>query len=206
MPSRLKWLLAANYMDLPEHVQEEVYYAYYEMVYGTVYYMVKDHQATEDIIQEAFLMVVNKKPAFDNEVSMRAWLKTVSRNMAITYIRKNKKHYQNIDQDQMLHEVAATSWKDDSVEGSVETKLMEEAIYTYLRHLKPEYRMLIEYRWKLGLSYKEIGERMGLCENIVRQRLFRTREGIKKMLYLEWEDRNPAQPPSSLNDTEESGT
>ncbi|MMZ67846.1 RNA polymerase sigma factor [compost metagenome] len=64
--------------------------------------------------------------------------------------------------------------------------MMEEAILAYLNGLKPEYRQLIELRWKQGLSYKEIGERMKLCENIVRQRLFRTREGIKKMLYREW--------------------
>lgn len=206
MPNRLKWLLAANYLDLADHVQEKVYYAYYELVYGTIYYIVKDHQATEDIIQEAFLMVVNKKPSFDNESSMRAWLKTVSRNMAITYLRKNKKHVQHIDPDCALSEIASSSWKEDSVEGSVETKLMEEAISAYLRHLKPEYRMLIEYRWKLGLSYREIGEKLGICENIVRQRLFRTREGIKKMLLREWEGQHPEPPAARLKESDAPGT
>ncbi|MDU4698554.1 MULTISPECIES: RNA polymerase sigma factor [Paenibacillus] len=191
MASRLRCLLAANYLDLPDPVQEEVYYAYLDLVYGTVFYMVKDHQATEDIIQEAFLMVVLKKPAFDNENSLRAWLKTVTRNMAITYLRKNRKHDCTVDSDSAMQEIAATAWHKDSVEGCVETKLLEEAICSYLHHIKPEYRMLFEYRWKQGLSYKEIAERMGVCENLVRQRLYRTREGIKKMLHSEWDEQKP---------------
>ncbi|GIP50604.1 MULTISPECIES: RNA polymerase sigma factor [Paenibacillus] len=191
MSSQLQCLLTANYLELPEHVQEEVYYAYFDLVYGTVYYRVKDHQATEDIIQEAFLMVVLKKPTFDNEISLRAWLRTVSRNMAITYLRKNRKHDNTVDTDCALQEIAATAWPEDSVEGCVETKLLEEAISSYLHHIKPEYRMLLEYRWKQGLSYKEIADRMGLCENLVRQRLFRTREGIRKMLNTEWEEQKP---------------
>ncbi|MNN83992.1 RNA polymerase sigma factor [compost metagenome] len=63
---------------------------------------------------------------------------------------------------------------------------MEEAIMNHLYTLKPEYKTMVEYRWKLGMSYKEIAEELDLCENIVRQRLFRTREGIKKMLFKEW--------------------
>jgi RNA polymerase sigma-70 factor, ECF subfamily len=191
MAGRLQCLLTSNFLELPEDAQEEVYYAYLDLVYGTVYYMVKDHQATEDIIQEAFLMVALKKPAFDNENSLRAWLKTVSRNMAITYLRKNRKHDCTVDSDSAMQEIAATGWLADSVEGCVETKLLEETISSYLHHIKPEYRMLLEYRWKQGLSYKEIAERMGLCENLVRQRLYRTREGIKKMLHKEWEDQKP---------------
>ncbi|WP_068785675.1 RNA polymerase sigma factor [Paenibacillus phocaensis] len=191
MVSQLQYLLTANYLELPERVQEEIYYAYFDLVYGTVYYMVKDHQATEDIIQEAFLMVVLKKPDFDNENSLRAWLRTVSRNMAITYLRKNRKYDCTVDSDCALQEVAATAWPEDSVEGCVETKLLEEAISSYLHQIKPEYRMLLEYRWKQGLSYKEIADRMGLCENLVRQRLYRTREGIKKMLHAEWDEQKP---------------
>ncbi|WKL05297.1 hypothetical protein Q0F98_40030 [Paenibacillus amylolyticus] len=35
-----------------------------------------------------------------------------------------------------------------SVESMVETQMMEESIEYYLRQLKPEYRVLVELRWK----------------------------------------------------------
>ncbi|MGG3743221.1 RNA polymerase sigma factor [Paenibacillus chibensis] len=73
-----------------------------------------------------------------------------------------------------------------SVENTVETKLIEESIMDYLQQLKPEYSVLIEYRWKQGLSYKEISNMLDLSEDVVKQRLFRARESIKKMLFKEW--------------------
>ncbi|GIO83086.1 RNA polymerase subunit sigma-24 [Paenibacillus faecis] len=186
MPERLEWLLGADFQNLSDPIQEDVYYGFYDLVYGTIYYLVKDHQAAEDIIQEAFIKVVTKKPEFESVSGMKAWLKTVARNTTINYFRKNKKFRNHVDVESVYMDIEPINLQVPSVEQTVETKMMEEAILAYLNGLKPEYRQLIELRWKQGLSYKEIGERMKLCENIVRQRLFRTREGIKKMLYREW--------------------
>lgn len=186
MPERLEWLLGAEFQNLSDPIQEDVYYGFYDLVYGTIYYLVKDHQAAEDIIQDAFLKVVTKKPEFESVSGMKAWLKTVARNTTINYFRKNKKFRNHVDVESVYMDIEPINLLVPSVEQTVETKMMEEAILAYLNGLKPEYRQLIELRWKQGLSYREIGERMKLCENIVRQRLFRTREGIKKMLYREW--------------------
>ncbi|WP_110932763.1 RNA polymerase sigma factor [Paenibacillus bouchesdurhonensis] len=188
MSERLKWLLVADFNDLAENVQEEIYYAFYDLVYGSVYYIVKDHQTTEDIIQEAFMKVVDHKPSFDGEAGMKSWLKVVTRNTAINFLRKSKKYRNHLDTDSVYIEIDPFINPSGSVEQMVETKLMEEAIVDYLQKLKPEYRLLVEYRWKLGLSYREIAERLNVSEDVVRQRLHRTREGIKKMLFKEWGD------------------
>ena len=73
-----------------------------------------------------------------------------------------------------------------SIENTVETKFMEESIVQYLRELKPEYRVLVEYRWRKGLSYREIADLLEVTEDAVKQRLYRARESIKKMLFKEW--------------------
>ncbi len=186
MPERLEWLLGADFHNLSDPIQEEVYYAFYDLVYGTINYLVKDHQTAEDIIQEAFIKVVTKKPQFENANGMKSWLKTVARNTTINYFRKNKKFRNHLDIERVYMDIDPIGPNVPSVEQTVEIKMMEEAILSHMSKLKPEYRLLMELRWKQGLSYKEIAEQLDLCENIVRQRLFRTREGIKKMLYREW--------------------
>lgn len=186
MPERLEWLLGADYHHLSETIQEDVYYAFYDLVYGAIFYLVKDHQAAEDIIQEAFIKVVTKKPEFESVSGMKSWMKTVARNTTINYFRKNKKFRNHLDVERVYMDIEPIGPMVPSVEQTVEIKMMEEAILSHLSKLKPEYRQLMEMRWKQGLSYKEIAEQLDLCENIVRQRLFRTREGIKKMLYREW--------------------
>ena len=64
--------------------------------------------------------------------------------------------------------------------------MMQESIEFYLEQLKPEYRVLIELRWKEGLSYREMAELLDTSEEIVKQRLFRARGSIKKQLHKEW--------------------
>ncbi|GGH22068.1 RNA polymerase sigma factor [Paenibacillus segetis] len=186
MPERLKWLLVANFHDLTDHVQEEVYYGYYDFVYGSIYYIVKDHQISEDIIQESFLKMIHKMPLFDKENVMKAWIKVVSRNTTINYLRKSKKFRNHSDYDSVYMDVDPFDANEPSVEKTIEIKMMEESIQSYLRKLKPEYQLLMEYRWKQGMSYREIAERLNICEDVVKQRLYRTREGIKKMLFREW--------------------
>ncbi|MBP1999870.1 RNA polymerase sigma-70 factor (ECF subfamily) [Paenibacillus shirakamiensis] len=188
MPEQLNRLLAANFYDLDEVHQEKVYYEFYDLVYGIILYIVKDHSAAEDIIQEAFLKVIKKKPVFDHELKMKAWLKVVSRNTAINYLRKNQRFRNHLDTDSVFINIETRNPLEVSVEQLVETKMLEEEIMMYLNRLKPEYKLLVEYRWRLGLTYREIADRLGTQEDIVRQRLYRARESVKKMLAKEWGD------------------
>ncbi|WP_054957863.1 RNA polymerase sigma factor [Paenibacillus dakarensis] len=186
MSDRLQLLLAAEFNDISEPLQEEVYYEFYDLVYGQIMYVIRDHAAVEDIIQESFIKVITSKPVFDNEGKLKAWLRVVSRNTTMNYLRKNKKYRNQIDVDRVFiseEEVVASS---TNVEHQVESKMMEESITYYVEQLKPEYRLLIEYRWKHGLTYKEIADLLGTKEEVVKQRLFRARESVKKMLYKEW--------------------
>ena len=47
--------------------------------------------------------------------------------------------------------------------------MLEESIEHYLDQLKPEYKLLIEYRWKHSLTYKEIAESLNTREEIVKR-------------------------------------
>ena len=186
MSNRLQLLLAADFNEISEPLQEEVYYEFYDLVYGQIMYVLRDHAAVEDIIQESFIKVITNKPVFDNENKLKAWLRVVSKNTTMNYLRKNKKYRNQIDVDRVFISEEEMVPSSTNVEHQVESKMMEESIANYLDQLKPEYRLLIEYRWKHGLTYKEIAELLDTREDIVKQRLFRARESVKKMLYREW--------------------
>lgn len=90
MANRLQLLLASDFHNLGSALQEEVYYEYYNMVHGLIVYIIKERAAAEDIIQEAFIKIIKNKPIFEDEVKLKAWLKVVTRNTAINYLRKIK--------------------------------------------------------------------------------------------------------------------
>ncbi|MEO2203312.1 sigma-70 family RNA polymerase sigma factor [Paenibacillus pabuli] len=186
MANRLQLLLASDFHNLSPTLQEEVYYEYYNMVHGLIVYIIKERAAAEDIIQEAFIKIIKNKPSFENEVKLKAWLKVVTRNTAINYLRKNKNNRNQLDTDSVFIDMETINQTAASVESTVETQMMQESIEFYLEQLKPEYRVLIELRWKEGLSYREMAELLETSEEIVKQRLFRARGSIKKQLHKEW--------------------
>lgn len=184
--NRLQLLLAADFADLSEPIQEEIYYEFYDLVYGQILYVVRDHAAVEDIIQESFIKVITSKPNFEMESKMRGWLRVVAKNSTMNYLRKNKKYRNQVDVDSVFINEEDVAVSSANVEHQVESNMLEESIEQYLDKLKPEYRLLIEYRWKHSLTYREIAELLNTREEIVKQRLFRARESVKKMLYREW--------------------
>lgn len=186
MANRLQLLLASDFHNLSPTLQEEVYYEYYNMVHGLIVYIIKERAAAEDIIQEAFIKIIKNKPSFENEVKLKAWLKVVTRNTAINYLRKNKNNRNQLNTDSVFIDMETINQTAASVESTVETQMMQESIEFYLEQLKPEYRVLIELRWKEGLSYREMAELLDTSEEIVKQRLFRARGSIKKQLHKEW--------------------
>ncbi|MCQ4085497.1 sigma-70 family RNA polymerase sigma factor [Saccharibacillus sp. JS10] len=168
-------------------MQELIYNEYYDLAYGAVYYIVRDHAAAEDVIQEAFLKLISRRPEFENESKFFAWLKVVTRNSAINDLRKNKRHRNHVEAESVLNYIEAKQDHATSTEKTVEVKMMEEAIQEHLQNMKPEYRAIILYRWKYGMSYKEIADSLGTSEDIIRQRLFRARENMRKVLRKDWE-------------------
>jgi RNA polymerase sigma-70 factor (ECF subfamily) len=186
MSNSLNLLVSTDFSQLNEIFQEKVYYEYYDYVYGMVYYIVKDHATTEDIIQDAFIQIIRKKPIFENEVKLKSWLKVVTRNSSINFLRKNKKYRNQVDIDSVYTYIDEGLQSPISVEHLVESKMMEDSIQALVNALKPEYRVLIEFRWKQGLSYKEISELLNISEEVIKQRLFRARESVKKKLHKEW--------------------
>ncbi|NGZ74628.1 RNA polymerase sigma factor [Saccharibacillus alkalitolerans] len=187
MAQHLQMLLTHDFDELDEVMQELIYNEYYDLAYGAVFYIVRDHAAAEDVIQEAFLKLIGKRPEFENESKFFAWLKVVTRNSAINDLRKNKRHRNHVEADSVLNHIEARQDTGASLEKTVEVRMMEEAILRHLEGMKPEYRSIIIYRWKYGMSYKEIADSLGTSEDIIRQRLFRARENMRKVLRKEWE-------------------
>ncbi|WP_245954940.1 RNA polymerase sigma factor [Paenibacillus flagellatus] len=180
-------LTSSNFSALDITIQRSVYREFYTLVYRVVIQMVKDHAATEDIIQEAFLKVIRNVPIVDNETQLKSWLKVVVRNTTYNYIRKNKKNCNQIDSDNVfLDNNIAYATDAEMIEDHIEMKMMADMIGRYLQDLKPEFRCLIEMRWKNCMSYKEIAEELHTSEDSIKYKLHRARNSIKKRFIKEW--------------------
>ena len=162
MENSIMLLLAADFYSLHPSVQKKAFVELYRQIYPFVLGILNDHADAEDIVQEVFLKAINKPPVVEDETHLRAWLKVVARNTALNFIKKNKinRNYSELDTVFINTEIFIS--EQESVERNVEVKMLEEEILFYLSKLKPDYRRLIELKWRKELSYKEIAEEMNL--------------------------------------------
>ncbi|MFD0589063.1 RNA polymerase sigma factor [Paenibacillus sp. GCM10027627] len=191
MQGKIILLSGADFYTLSPELQKEIYEEFYQLVYSPIIFMVKDHATTEDIIQISFLKIIRSNPRASTEAQLKAWIKVVVRNMVYNYFRKTKKSRNDVDSDSVyINESVEFSTESASLEQEVEIKLMTETISECLDELRPEYRALIELRWKKELSYREIATELETTEDRVKYKLYRAREAMKKIFTKRWGDSN----------------
>lgn len=126
-----------------------------QVLYYCVHF-VKDKEIAEDITQDIFLTVWEKKEDIRIEQSFSAFLYTIARNRIYDIFR-------SLSARSVLYEKLMEQAIDyvDDVEKSLEEKNIQELIAQALEQLSPRQREIFELSRNRGLSHKEIAEQLG---------------------------------------------
>ncbi len=70
-----------------------LYQRYFQPLYSTAFEILKDHAASEDVVHETFLILIDHIDNVDEQASMKTWnyLATIVRRLCIDSLRKQKK-------------------------------------------------------------------------------------------------------------------
>lgn len=171
---------------------KEIYEAYFPYLYSVILGIVKSRENAEDIASDFFIKLWTLAESYKPGNGHKGYLATIARNMAIDFIRKQKREVlmagfeENKDANQpqqagiavsdelpMGSEVAATGGQ--SPEGQVVAKLsMQEA----LSRLKPAEQEIINLKVMGELTFQEISDVLGQPMGTV---TWRYREAINKL-------------------------
>ncbi|WNR45702.1 RNA polymerase sigma factor [Paenibacillus roseipurpureus] len=184
----LREIFTSDFNTLDKSLQEQIYREFYLLVYPMIQFILRDHSAVEDIIQESFLRAVQKASLLTEIDKCEGWLKRLARNVTLNHLRKHRRNRDELETETVfsVKEAAPASDYAVSLDMEVEMKVMREAIIAYINQLSPSYRQIIAMKWIHNLSYKEMANELSVTEGVVRQRLFRARDVIKQKLLEEW--------------------
>jgi RNA polymerase sigma-70 factor (ECF subfamily) len=121
----------------------------------------------EDVVQDVFLKLLEKRPAFESEEHEAAWLVRVTVNMCRSRLRSPRRR-----QVPLLETYPA---RDERQHDVMETVMS----------LPPKYRSVIHLYYYEGYSTREIAEMTAQKDSTVREQLTRARRMLKK--YMEGE-------------------
>ncbi len=129
----------------------------------------------EDITIQTFSKAFDKINTYKEEYKFKTWLLTISKNIHIDLVRKQKKSIRNTSKDNEDHFFEIV---DDSPtpEDKIITEQNLAKLLRDIKKLKPHYQEVINLRYFQELSYKEISEELKEPINNVKVKLLRAKK------------------------------
>jgi len=162
-------------------------------LYNFALRQVRMAQAAEDIVQEAFVRVVQNALDFKHEARFTTWVYTITRNLCIDHLRKRalRKH-PSLDESRGEEGEGPTLGEQTadpraSVEREATGTELKERIARAVDTLPDEQREVFLMRELANLPFKEIAEITGVPENTVKSRMRYALERLQEAL-AEYED------------------
>jgi RNA polymerase sigma factor (sigma-70 family) len=160
---------------------EQLYSRYQRRISAYVFGMVKDHGRAEDITQEVFISALRRMRETDRAIAFKPWVYEIAKNACIDQFRRSQRSEEvsfdageglaGTDQGRL---VAA----EPSPDAAVDAKQQLDHLCGAFGGLSDSHHEILVLREFEGLSYREIGDRMGLSRPAVESTLFRARKRL----------------------------
>src|SRR5580693_2464300 len=165
---------------------EELFLPHLDAAYNLARWLVRGDQDAQDIVQEAYVRAFKGFAGFRGE-NPRAWLLTIVRNTAYTWIKRHSTEDKLIPFDEESHVIPV-----EEVPSEVSQEKRREQLEEALNRLPSDFReVLVLFEFE-GWSYKEMATALNVPLGTVMSRLSRARrrlhEAISEVQDLETED------------------
>jgi RNA polymerase sigma-70 factor (ECF subfamily) len=148
---------------------------FWNEVYGFQLKRTKNENDAEDITIQTFSKAFDKISTYKEEYKFKTWLITISKNIHIDLVRKQKKSIRNAskDDDNQYFDIVDDS---PTPEYKIITEQNLAKLLRDIKKLKPHYQEVINLRFFQELSYKDIAEELNEPINNVKVKLLRAKK------------------------------
>lgn len=137
-----------------------------------------DHSAAEDVVQNSFLVVMNKYSDFQEGTSMIAWCRSIVRLKIFETLRERRRLVTT--EDHLLYDAIAFAFEDAQApeQAAVRNERLER-LRVCVSKLPAKSRRLLEVSMRPGTSYAEIARLAIMKVEAVRKALYRIRQTLR---------------------------
>lgn len=154
---------------------EEIYKKYSKQVYRFLYSLTKDHELSEELMQETFYSAIKGIKNFKGNCSMYSWLCEIAKNKLKNYKTKHNK-VQTISLN-----IAIENWLNtDDFEENLLNKSELTALYKEIEKLDKLTKDVVKLRIEGELSFKQIGKILNKNETWARVTFYRAKSKLKE--------------------------
>ena len=158
---------AIDYMAGDTKAFDELLRRYKNKVFSSVYNMINDRLAAEDVFQDIFIRIIVglRENRYTNKGYFKFWVATITRNAIIDYHRKNKILLADVNEDNDLCTLKGQDVIDICKEESIVNKQTLDNAVKLMNHLPETQREVVYMKFFENKSFKEIAEQTNVSIN-----------------------------------------
>jgi RNA polymerase sigma factor (sigma-70 family) len=160
---------------------EKLYGRYQRRIAAYVYGMVNDYGRAEDITQEVFISALRRMRETERPIAFKPWIYEIAKNACIDQFRRSRRAEEvsfDAEEGAGAAETARLASSDASPDDAIDAKQQLDHLCGAFGGLSDTHHQILVLRELEGLSYREIGEKMGLSRPSVESTLFRARRRL----------------------------
>jgi RNA polymerase sigma-70 factor (ECF subfamily) len=150
----------------------DIYRLYFHPVYSNAVKITRDHAVAEDILQEVFITLWEKRSTIDPERSLAGWLFVLCYNRSINILRRRLREsllYKQLPQP-------GESSPEDEIKFGIQWNILENA----MSRLSPQRRRVFELCKLQGKTYEEAATELHISKYTVKEYLSAALVAIKE--------------------------
>jgi RNA polymerase sigma factor (sigma-70 family) len=160
---------------------EQLYSRYQRRISVYVFGMVKDHGRAEDITQEVFISALRRMRDTDRAIAFKPWVYEIAKNACIDQFRRSRRAEEvsfDAGDELGVADQGRLIAGEPTPDAAVDAKQQLDHLCGAFGGLSDSHHEILVLREFEGLSYSEIGDRMGLSRPGVESTLFRARKRL----------------------------
>lgn len=166
--------LVKRFIDGEDAAFQELLVRHKEKVRNIIYIAINNSSAVDDIAQDVFITVYRNLKNFRFESQFTTWLYRIT-------VNKCKDHLRKITVRRIFAPLNDANNKEE-FDNSVEQADIKKLVRAAIEKLPAKLRIPLVLKDIEGFSYQEIAESMSCEIGTVKSRIFRARQGVKKLL------------------------
>ncbi len=150
---------------------------YGKQLYWQIRRITKNHEQTNDILQNVFVKVWLNLEGFKQESSLYSWMFRIARNETITFLEKEKRN-SSVDMDDSVVEIIAGHASLDTHTSEEISELLMKAI----EKLPEKQSQVFQLKYFEDLKYSEISQQLGTSEGALKASYFHAVQKIQEYI------------------------
>ena len=157
---------------------DQLYNLYSERLFVNLLKLVKNPETAEEILQDIFIVVWEKRNTIDIHTSIRAYLFRIGENKVYDFYRKARR-----DKVLYAHVKAAASEQYTHIEESLLFRENEQLLQAAVASLPPTRRQVFELCKLQGQTYEQVSNLLGISTSTVNDHIVKATRSIRQYFY-----------------------